>query len=250
MGYSMGPGDGPSMDRVYITKKTGSTIRRYRHVVTPLVCLEMHAALMHCSGMVDVMLSERAETEQLEGDQARLPRFELGEFTVADRDLNEVPPYQNDAFMSQHIREAHRGRHTVDCGNSGMSPELDILQSLAGDTSPLETDGSDSDQPADAPSEPAPPPHPAAMGNASPVRGLGGAEDSAIAEGVEPTGQSAGLDEGVAPGSGGAEVASADGFAKPEHVDGCLDRVLHSLTRSHHRLRRLFCTRCRTDNRS
>ena len=58
------------------------------------------------------------------------------------------------------------------------------------------------------------------MGNASPVRGLGGAEDSAMAEGVEPTGHSIGLDDGVAPGSGGAEVASADGFAKPEHEVG------------------------------
>ena len=101
-----------------------------------------------------------------------------------------------------------------------MSPDFEILQSLAGDTSPLETDGSDADQPADAPSEPAPPPHPAAMGNASSVRGLGGAEDSAMAEGVEPAGQPAGVDEGVAPGSGGAEVASADGFAKPEHEVG------------------------------
>ena len=27
----------------------------------------------------------------------------------------------------EHIREAHRDRHTVDCGNSGMSPDLDIL---------------------------------------------------------------------------------------------------------------------------
>ena len=58
---------------------------------------------MHCSGMADVMLSEQAEAsaEPLEGDQVRLPRFKRGEFTVADRDLNEVPPYQNDAFMSR-----------------------------------------------------------------------------------------------------------------------------------------------------
>ena len=101
MGYIMGPGDGPSMDRVYITRDTGSTVRQYRHVVTPLVCLEMHAALMHVSGMADVMLSERDEAEQLEGDQIRNPHFERGEFTVADRDLNEVPPYQNDASVSR-----------------------------------------------------------------------------------------------------------------------------------------------------
>ena len=72
----------------------------------------------------------------------------------------------------EHIRNAHRDGHPVDCGNSGMSPDFDILQSMAGDASPLETDGFD------APSEPAPPPHLAAMGNASPVQGLGGADDS------------------------------------------------------------------------
>ena len=111
-------------------------------------------------------------------------------------------------------------RIATDCGNSGISPDLDILESLAGDASPFGTDGSDSDLPADSPSEPAPSPHHAAMANASPLRGLRRAEDSAMGEEVEPAGQSAGLDEGVAPGSGGAEVASADGFAKPEHEVG------------------------------
>ena len=79
MGYFMGPGDGPGMDRVYITRQTCATVGQYRHVVTLLVCLEMRAALIHCSGMADVMLSGCAKTEQLdlEGDQARLPRFEL-----------------------------------------------------------------------------------------------------------------------------------------------------------------------------
>ena len=45
------------------------------------------------------MLSEEAEAEQLHGDQVRLPRYEQGEFDVAARDMNEVPPYQNDEFM-------------------------------------------------------------------------------------------------------------------------------------------------------
>ena len=69
----------------------------------------------------------------------------------------------------------------------------------------------------EAPHEPAPPPHLAAVGNASPVRGLGGAADSAMTEGVELVDGTAGLDGEVAPGSGGAEVAPADGFAKPVH---------------------------------
>ena len=267
MGYFMEPRDGPSMDRVYITKATGATVKQYQHAVTPLVCLEMHAALMHCAGHAETMLSDHTEAEHLEGDQANLEPYERGEFEVTDRDMNEVPPYQNDEFMQhvqrlaafnhvraappaqaeaatvgaatargrnwsqgeypkisklhnqpsraltsldcpysewpagtvrspppepallfsrdahrhalevaadvvaqtceqlptlrepclhptwgldaenptaadahegieEHIRNAHRDRHTVDCGNSGMSPDFDILQSLAGDASP------------------------------------------------------------------------------------------------------------------
>ena len=65
MGYFVDPGDGPSMDRVYITKGTGATVRQYRHVVTPLVCLEMHAALMHCAGCHKILLSVDNRTRPL-----------------------------------------------------------------------------------------------------------------------------------------------------------------------------------------
>ena len=44
--------------------------------------------------------------------------------------------------------------------------------------------------------------------------GWGGADDSAMAEGVEPAGKPARLDEGVAPGSGGVVVAPTDAFCK------------------------------------
>ena len=40
IGFFMGAGDGPSMDRVYVNRTTKSTVRQYRHVVTPRVCLE------------------------------------------------------------------------------------------------------------------------------------------------------------------------------------------------------------------
>ena len=139
-------------------------------------------------------------------------------------DDEHPPPADAHEGTEEHIRDAHRNRHTADCGNSGMSPDMDIVESLAGDVSLLETDGSDSDQPVGAPSEPAPPPQPAAIGHASPVRGLGGADVSAMAEGVELAGQSAGLDEGLAPGLGGAVVAPADGLARPSQEVG---RFLH-----------------------
>ena len=92
--------DDPSMDRVYITKGTGATVRKCWHAVTPLFCLEMHAALLHCAGHADV-LTEQMESEHLEGDQARLAPYERGVFEVTHRDMHEVPPYQNDEFMQQ-----------------------------------------------------------------------------------------------------------------------------------------------------
>ena len=113
----------------------------------------------------------------------------------------------------EHIKEAHRGRHTADCSNTGVFPNHDLLRGLVGDASPKEIDVFDSGLPAEAPHEPAPPPYPTAMGNASPVRGLGVAADSAMTEGVELISATMGLDEGV-------EVDPAYGFAKPEHEVG------------------------------
>ena len=104
MGHFMGPGDGPSLDRAYITKGTGATVRQYRHVVTPLACLETHAALMNCAGANAAVLTEQREAEHLAGDQASLAPFERGMFEGTDRDLNEVPPYQNDTFI-EHVKD-------------------------------------------------------------------------------------------------------------------------------------------------
>ena len=106
MGYFMGPGDGPSIYRVHISNGIGATVRQNRHVVTPLVCLEMHAVLMHCAADNAEVLTEQQETKHLEGDQARLSRYERGVLEVNDTDMNEVPPYQNDEFMQQVQRMA------------------------------------------------------------------------------------------------------------------------------------------------
>ena len=90
MGYFMGPEDSRSMDRVYITNWTGATVRQYRHVVTPLVCLEMHAALMHCAGHAETMLSKHTEAEHMEvivviqllSSRVRCPASLLGRICV------------------------------------------------------------------------------------------------------------------------------------------------------------------------
>ena len=54
------------------------------------------------------------------------------------------------------------------------------------------------------------------MGSAGPARGVGVAADSGLPEGVGLMGADEGLDEGVAPGSKGAEAAPAGGFEPPE----------------------------------
>ena len=45
IGFFMGPGDGPSMDRVYVKSTTKSTVRQYRHVVVVIYMHTMHAWL-------------------------------------------------------------------------------------------------------------------------------------------------------------------------------------------------------------
>ena len=77
---------------------------------------------------------------------------------------------------------------------------------------PGDPDGSHSDEPSEEPSEPAPPPHSDAKGSADPARGMGVAADSGLPEGVGLMGADEGLDEGVAPGSGGVEAAPAGGY--------------------------------------
>ena len=46
-------------------------------------------------------MPEKVEAEHLDGDQARLQPYERGLFEASDRDMHEVPPYENDAFMQQ-----------------------------------------------------------------------------------------------------------------------------------------------------
>ena len=96
IGFSMGPGDGPSMDRVYVKSTSKSTVRQYRHVVTPRVCLEEYAMKLHC---IELHTASDMSDEQVLADQEELPEFERGLFEVNARDPHEVPPYTDEAFM-------------------------------------------------------------------------------------------------------------------------------------------------------
>ena len=104
MGHFMGPGAGPSMDRVYINKGAGAPVRQLQHAVMPLVCLEMQSALIYCASANAEVVTEELEAEHMAGDQASMAPFERGVFEVTDRDVNQVPPYQNNPFI-QHVNE-------------------------------------------------------------------------------------------------------------------------------------------------
>ena len=94
----MGPGDSPSMDRVYVKSTTKSTVRQYRHVVTPRVCLEEYAMKLHCSKL---HTASNKYDEQVLADQQELPDFEGGLFEVDSRDPDEVLPYTDEPFMDR-----------------------------------------------------------------------------------------------------------------------------------------------------
>ena len=72
IGFFMGPGDGPSMNRVYVKSTTKSTVRQYRHVVTHRVCLEEYAMKLHCS---ELHTASDVSDEQVLTDQQEIPDF-------------------------------------------------------------------------------------------------------------------------------------------------------------------------------
>ena len=100
IGFFMGPGDGPSMDRVYVKSTTKSTVRQYRHVVTPRVCLEEYAMNFHCTKL---HTTSDMSDEQVLADQQEMPEFERGLFEVDARDPYEVLPYTDEPFM-EHVK--------------------------------------------------------------------------------------------------------------------------------------------------
>ena len=96
IGFFMGLGDGPNMDRVYVKSTTKSTVRQYRPVGTPRVCLKEYAMKLHCS---ELHTASDMSDEQVLADQQELPDFERGLFKVDARGPDEVLPYTNEPFM-------------------------------------------------------------------------------------------------------------------------------------------------------
>ena len=85
------------------------------------------------------------------------------------------------------IRTAHTDRCVVDCAATGMQIDWKLLGAPRHfwdpTVGPGDPEGSHSDTHAEAPSEPAFPPHSDAMGSAGSARGVGVAADSGLPEG-------------------------------------------------------------------
>ena len=96
IGFFMGPGDGPSMDRLYVKSSTKSPMRQYRHVVTPRVCLEEYK--LHCS---ELHTASDMPEEQVLTAQQEVPGCERGLFEVDARDPDEVLPCTDEPLMDR-----------------------------------------------------------------------------------------------------------------------------------------------------
>jgi len=94
----MGSRDGPSLDRVYIRRDTGATFRQFCHVMTPLTCLEMYAALLNCDNTTELT---QPRTLLFAYDQSDMAAYKRGGFNIIDRGLIDLPPSENDPFIQQ-----------------------------------------------------------------------------------------------------------------------------------------------------
>ena len=90
-GFYMGPGSGPSMDRVFLGTGWSRAVKQFRHVLVPPTYAQQHAMRMHLHHQhVPPELYDRAKTEAA-GDA----------FAVDERAADEALPYFDEPFMEE-----------------------------------------------------------------------------------------------------------------------------------------------------
>ena len=93
-GFYMGPGSGPSMERVFLRELGSGAVKQYRHVLVPPALVQKHAIRMYMS---DVM--ERPEWGPM--NVSREYEESGTSFAVHERDVNEQPAFSNEPFMEE-----------------------------------------------------------------------------------------------------------------------------------------------------
>ena len=91
--FYMGPGSGPSMDRVFLKNGGAGALKQFRHVLVPPAFAQQHAMRMH-------LAVEEYPPPQYEGDTHENER--LGNmFHVHERDEQEYEAYDDEPFMEE-----------------------------------------------------------------------------------------------------------------------------------------------------
>ena len=93
-GFYMGPGSGPSMERVFLREPGSGAVKQYRHVRVPPALVQKHAIRMYMS---EVM--KRPDRNPL---YVSCDYEEPGtSFAVHERDVNEQPAYLDEPLMEE-----------------------------------------------------------------------------------------------------------------------------------------------------
>ena len=90
-GFYMGPGSGPSMDRVFLGAVGSRAVKQFRHVLVPPAYAQQHTMRIHLRHQhAPPELYDRAESEAA-GDA----------FAVDERAAHEAVPYSDEPFMEE-----------------------------------------------------------------------------------------------------------------------------------------------------
>ena len=93
-GFYMGPGLGPSMERVFLREPGSGAVKPYRHVLVPPALVQKHATRMY--------MSEVMQPPEWSPLYVSREYEEPGtNFAVQERDVNEQPTFSDERFMEE-----------------------------------------------------------------------------------------------------------------------------------------------------
>ena len=123
-GFYMGPGSGPSMERVFLREPGSGAVKQYRHVLVPPALVQKHAIRMYIS---DVM--QRPDWSPLY--VSREYEAPGTSFAVQERDMYEQPAHSDEPFMEELTR-----LNLLDSVRAAPPDPTDVAAAVRGDNIP------------------------------------------------------------------------------------------------------------------
>ena len=120
----MGPGSGPSMERVFLREPGSGAVKQCRHVLIPPALVQKHAIRMYMS---DVM--QRPEWSPLYVSREYEETDTI--FAVQERDVNERP-----AFLDEPCMEELTSLDLLDSVRAAPPDSTDVTAAVRGDNVP------------------------------------------------------------------------------------------------------------------